>query len=105
MPSSVRAPPGRAAVRPDLRLEDRRVGLGRGARLGLRLRDRVARLRLDGIEVRCRYAIALQLRAIRRDRVARLPGRDLVVGPVLARVRARMAAVAVRDRLDERWPV
>ncbi len=39
-----------------------------------------------------------------RDRILREPLLDFVVGAVLRRVGARMAAVAVRERLDERRP-
>ena len=79
--------------------------LGRGAGLGLGRGDRVVRLGLDGVERRRVDAGRLEPRPVGRDRVARLPGRDLVVRPVLARVGPRVAAVAVGQRLDERRPV
>ncbi len=63
------------------------------------------RLRLDGVELGGRDARLLEPRPVGRDRVARLPGGDLLVGPVLAGVGPRVAAVAVGERLDERRAV
>ena len=48
---------------------------------------------------------ASEPRPLGRDRVARLPRLDLVVRPVLAGIGPGVAAVAVRQRLDERRTV
>src|SRR5689334_163170 len=98
-------PPGRAAVGPDLRLDDVRRRLRPLSRLGLGRGDLRRGGFVDRVQLGGRDAGGLEPRAVRRDRVACLPRGHLVVRPVLAGIGAGVPAVAVRHGLDERRPV
>ena len=80
----------------------RRVRVGRLARDLLGGGDLRADLALQGVEVGLGDAGLHQPRPMRRNRIPRQPGLDLLLRPIGTGVGARVAAVAIRHGLDQR---
>src|SRR6188508_1896662 len=95
--SLISVAPPRRAVGPDLGLEHLSRRLGGGTRLLLCRGDLGPRRLVDRVELRRIHAGGFEPGAIRRDRVACLPGRDLIVGAVLAWVGSGVPTMAIRD--------
>src|SRR5215472_5948345 len=95
-------PPGVTAVGPHVRARQLEAGLGTSFGLLGGPVDRLAGVLVEFVQHRRVDAAAGQDRPVGRQRIPGQPLPDLRVGPVLARVGTRVAAVPVGERLDER---